>query len=76
MECFIEVHLIDASCVAPHPSLREGHVSYQECTSSLFAEASSARDWGDCVLDQSAQNSALGSRTLVHGTDRSTRLLG
>ncbi|KAK7373284.1 hypothetical protein VNO80_06684 [Phaseolus coccineus] len=50
----------DASCIVPHPPLQKGHVSYQERTRSLFAEASPARDWG-LVYCQSVGGSNLGA---------------
>jgi len=52
------------------------YVSHQGRASNPFAQANSARDWGACVLDQSAQSSALGGRTSTPAIYRSARLLG
>jgi len=45
-------------------------------SNSLFTEASSARAWRACVLDQSAQSSVLGGRTSTLVVARSSWLLG
>jgi len=56
----------NASCVAP---LSTRHVSHQ-------GRASLPRAWGACVLDQSAQSSALDGRTSASAIGKLARLLG